>query len=181
MLSTWIKARAWQNPVMINYLSYTGNVPLASRGYVISGDFKQLFGRKPSNDEYRALRDHLDEGSPLPEGEVFDQLQNQARSILGEDYSPSQSTYRQAIESCFKQFMESSLIVAERLIVPWPKHGPAAVTCSSITSKLATKLPTESKLWISSTVNVTAPNDLKMVNVTMTFEFSASSAVDSFV
>ena len=116
LLSTWIKARAWQNPMMINYLSYTGNVPLASRGYVISGDFKQVFGRKPSDEEYRVLRDHLDEGSPLPEGEVFNQLQNQTRPILGEVYSPSQSNYREAIESCFRQFMESSLIVAERAV-----------------------------------------------------------------
>ena len=116
MLSTWIKARAWQNPIMIKYLSYTGNVPLASRGYVISGDFKQLFGRKPSDHEYRALRNHIDEGNPLPTGEVFDQIQNQARSILGEVYSPSQSNYREAIDSCFRQFMESSLVVAERAV-----------------------------------------------------------------
>lgn len=116
MLSTWIKARAWQNPVMVKYLSYTGNVPLASRGYVISGDFQELFGRKPSDEEYRALRTHLDEGTPLPEYEVFNQLQDQTRSIFGKQYSPSQSSYRETIESCFREFMEASLLVAERAV-----------------------------------------------------------------
>lgn len=116
MLSTWIKARAWQNPVMVKYLSYTGNVPLASRGYVISGDFRELFGRKPSDEEYRALRTHLDEGIPLPDDEVFNQIQNQNRSIFGKQYSPSQSSYRKMVESCFREFMEASLVVAERAV-----------------------------------------------------------------
>ena len=115
-LSTWIKARAWQNPLLINYLSYTGNVPLASRGYVLSGDFKQVFQRKPSEEEYRALRNHLDKGTPLPEGEVFDRLQQEARSILGIDFNPSSSSYRDCIDLCFREFMESTLVVAEKAV-----------------------------------------------------------------
>ena len=116
LVSTWIKARAWQNPLMINYLSYTGNIPLASRGYVISGDFKQVFGRKPTNEEYRALRDHLDQDVDLPNGEVFERLQNEKRQVLGIDYTPSTSSYREVIELCFRHFMESSLEVAERAV-----------------------------------------------------------------
>ena len=40
------------------------------------GRLSGLIGRKPSDEEYRALRTHLDEGSPLPDDEVFNQLQN---------------------------------------------------------------------------------------------------------
>ena len=116
LMSTWIKARAWQNSLMMHYLSNTGNVPLASRGYIISGDFRETIGRKPSDEEYRVLRDHLDHGSELPKGEVFQRLQRQKRMFLGTNFSPSEHTYRETVERCFEDFMESTLVVAERAV-----------------------------------------------------------------
>ena len=115
-MSTWIKARAWQSRSMMHYLSHTGNVPLASRGYVISGDFKETFGRKPTDEEYRVLRDHLDKGEALPSDEVFEKLQGEARTFLGMDFNPSQLSYREMVERCFNDFMESTMVVAERAV-----------------------------------------------------------------
>lgn len=114
-LATWIKARAWQGRLLIHYLSNTANVPLASRGYIISGDVKSLFHRKPSEEEYRALRDHLDQGVDLPEGEFFDRVQNEQRLIFDQPFNPSEQTYREALEACFIDFMDASLEVAQRV------------------------------------------------------------------
>ena len=36
--------------------------------------------------------------------------------MFGGQYSPSQSSYREAVESCFREFMEASLVVAERAV-----------------------------------------------------------------
>ena len=135
MLSTWIKARAWQNPALRYFLGNSGNIPLASRGYIISGDFQQLLGRKPSDEEYRALRDHLDQGAPLPDGEVFERLQNQRRSLFGSPFNPSERSYREALEQSFGAFMESSLIVAERAVQNghFPQVNPQGSRSSRIT------------------------------------------------
>ena len=115
-LSTWIKARAWQGKALIHYLSKTANVPIASRGYVISGDFMKLIGRKPTDQEYRVLRDHLDQGAPLPDGEVFERLQQSPRDIFDTPFSPTQHSYRDAVEACFMEFMDASLEVAQRVL-----------------------------------------------------------------
>jgi len=116
LMSTWIKARAWQHPAMMHYLSNTGNVPLASRGYIISADFKSLIGRKPSDQEYRALRDHLDQGAALPDEEVFQRLAGEKRAVLGMDFNPSVRLYSDMMELCFDEFMEATLTVAERAV-----------------------------------------------------------------
>lgn len=116
LMSTWIKARAWQHPTMMHYLSNTGNVPLASRGYILSADFRALIGRKPSDQEYRALRDHLDHGVELPDEEVFQRLSEHKREILGLQFTPTEHSYREMIELCFEEFMESTLTVAERAV-----------------------------------------------------------------
>jgi len=110
--STWIKARAWQNPVEKFYFSRTGNVPLGSKGYVLAADFKRHLGRRPSEAEYRVLRRHLDAGTPLPDEPLYESLMNTPREILGRGFQPSTSTYRDAVLDCFFEMMQISLRIA---------------------------------------------------------------------
>src|SRR5690554_3441409 len=70
-LVTWIKSRAFKDPVMAKVLGKMGNIPLSSRGYLISADFEKVVGRRPSEQEYRHLRAHVDDAVVLPAGEVF--------------------------------------------------------------------------------------------------------------
>jgi hypothetical protein len=64
-LMTWIKARDYKAPAMRWILGKGGNIPLVSRGFLIASDFAAVFARAPTEDEYRALRAHVDEGAAL--------------------------------------------------------------------------------------------------------------------
>ena len=112
LASTWIKARAWSKPISNYFLSKTGNVPLASKGYIISIDFIETIGRRPTQTEYRHLRDHLDYNSTLPESEVFETLQNVSRLICGIKYEPSVTNYREALFMCYSKLLDATLAVA---------------------------------------------------------------------
>ena len=57
---TWVKAKYYQNFWVRTFLLSTSNVPLASRGYVISARFKESIGRSPNSKEYRFIRNLLD-------------------------------------------------------------------------------------------------------------------------
>ncbi len=111
---SWVKARNYHNPAMRQFLSYTGNVPICSRGYIIAGDLQQLAGKLEDESVYRALRDHVDKGVALPEGPLFDRIQNERRSILGWDFDPSTSTYREAIQATYYEMMQHALRLTQR-------------------------------------------------------------------
>lgn len=59
-LATWVKGKYFSNKVMAWWIARTGNIPIPSRGYLITVTFQKRMGRKPTNDEYRILRDLLD-------------------------------------------------------------------------------------------------------------------------
>lgn len=58
--ATWVKGKYYENPFMGAFLDAMNNIPLPSRGYVITTRFRESVGRAPSNEEYRALRDLVD-------------------------------------------------------------------------------------------------------------------------
>jgi 1-acyl-sn-glycerol-3-phosphate acyltransferase len=64
-LMTWVKARDFKAPLMRWVLGNGGSIPMVSRGYLIAADFHAVMGRKPTEAEYRQLRDHIDQGHPL--------------------------------------------------------------------------------------------------------------------
>ena len=112
-LITWIKARDYNDPMMRAFFDAAGNLPIASRGYIISADFIAQRGTRPTETEYRALRDHVDHGEPLPEGAPFDDLQSNARSIGGVGFDPTTTTYRNAIQETYRLYMEQTLRLAK--------------------------------------------------------------------
>ena len=62
---TWVKGKYYLNALTRTFLLSTNNIPLASRGYVISSRFKKAINRPPSGEEYRLIRDLMDEKSGL--------------------------------------------------------------------------------------------------------------------
>jgi 1-acyl-sn-glycerol-3-phosphate acyltransferase len=70
--ATWVKGKYYENNLLGWFMDQTTNIPLPSRGYVLTTEFRKAMGRAPSDDEYRALRDAADgvrgaEGAAIPE------------------------------------------------------------------------------------------------------------------
>ena len=57
---TWVKAKYYEHWFIGAFMTACNNIPLPSRGYVISTEFRKLMNRPPSNDEYRTIRDMMD-------------------------------------------------------------------------------------------------------------------------
>jgi len=58
--ATWVKGKYYEKKLMGAFMDSTNNIPLPSRGYVITTEFRKVHGRVPKEDEYRALRDLVD-------------------------------------------------------------------------------------------------------------------------
>jgi 1-acyl-sn-glycerol-3-phosphate acyltransferase len=111
---TWIKARAYKDPAMGTFLKYTGNVPICSRGYLIAADYWDLFGERPTEEEYRLLREHVDRGAALPTTERFEALLKTPRRMLGLFFNPAAFSYRQAVRQLYYELMQIALRMTRR-------------------------------------------------------------------
>ncbi len=58
--ATWVKGKYYEHPAMAAFMDACNNIPLPSRGFVIGVEFRSRMGRKPTGEEYRALRDRVD-------------------------------------------------------------------------------------------------------------------------
>ncbi len=103
--ATWVKGKNYDGRISSAFMQVTNNIPLASRGYVISRDFVETMGRPPSNEEYRCLRDAVDNLSPI-DGEVPLAITSQARDMLGRRFVPGQESYEQAVDAVFSAMMK---------------------------------------------------------------------------
>ncbi|MDB4433224.1 1-acyl-sn-glycerol-3-phosphate acyltransferase [bacterium] len=58
--ATWVKGKYYENSLVGAFMDSMNNIPLPSRGYVITTRFRSAAGRAPSAEEYRVLRDLAD-------------------------------------------------------------------------------------------------------------------------
>ncbi|TNF32795.1 MAG: 1-acyl-sn-glycerol-3-phosphate acyltransferase [Deltaproteobacteria bacterium] len=58
--ATWVKGKYYENRLIGAFMDSTNNIPLPSRGYVMTTEFRKAVGAVPSKDEYRVLRDLVD-------------------------------------------------------------------------------------------------------------------------
>jgi 1-acyl-sn-glycerol-3-phosphate acyltransferase len=75
----------------------------------MAADVRELVGRAPDEAEYRALRDHLDTGAPLPDAELFATIEERPRTILGVPFDPGAETWRAFMERLFHTMMGATL------------------------------------------------------------------------
>jgi 1-acyl-sn-glycerol-3-phosphate acyltransferase len=113
---TVTKGKNYHQPVMGFLLKRLGVVPIASRGYLLLVDFVSTVGRRPTDEEYRALRSHVDEGTPLPEGEVSQRLESTARELLGYRFDPGAGSYRQLIRRVYAAVMGQTLRLSREAV-----------------------------------------------------------------
>lgn len=102
---SWVKARAYKDAFVSEFLQHVGCIPVCSRGYVIACDFFDVQKRPPTEDEYRALRDHIDKDTELPEGRVFDSIRTTRRDILGRPFDPDAESWASAVRQTYYELM----------------------------------------------------------------------------
>ena len=59
--ATWVKGKYYENRLMAAFLDANNNIPLPSRGYVLTTDFRARAKRVPTEGEYRVLRAMVDD------------------------------------------------------------------------------------------------------------------------
>ncbi|MBI4867376.1 MAG: 1-acyl-sn-glycerol-3-phosphate acyltransferase [Candidatus Wallbacteria bacterium] len=93
-----------------------GTIPLVSRGYLILSDFVSRWRRRPTEEEYRILRDHLDQGVGVPDREPFTSLMVTPREILGNRFVPSQEPWRECLRRLYREALARSLSLAREAL-----------------------------------------------------------------
>ena len=58
--ATWVKGKYYEKEWIGRFMDSTNNIPLPSRGYLITTEFRRINARVPSKHEYRILRDVAD-------------------------------------------------------------------------------------------------------------------------
>ncbi len=89
--------------------AWLGTIPIASRGYVLLVDFVAVNGRRPTDAEYRLLRDHVDQGTALPSSDAFGRLVSVPRELLGHAVDPACEPYADAVHRVYGALMQETL------------------------------------------------------------------------
>lgn len=109
--ATWVKGKNYDHPLLRRFMEATNNIPLASRGYLLTRDFLDVVGRLPTDEEYAALRGWVEgdaRPSMLPEA-----IGVRARSILGRPFDPERESYPEAMRALFDAMMRRFVAVNE--------------------------------------------------------------------
>ena len=114
----------------------SGSVPIASRGYVITADFRSLHGRRPDEQEYRYLRNVVD-GLEVdaPKSVALEAVLRENRDVLGRSFDAASSSYADVVHEVFEGFMEQSsrLIGSSMSQGCWPIIAPQGTFHSRLT------------------------------------------------
>ena len=114
-ITNWVKPRSYEDGYGALF-DRSANVPLMSRGYLLAADVRAVHGRKPDEAEYRALRDHLDTGAPLPDTPFYDAVRTRERTILGLPFDPATETWRACVERLYHAMMQQTLAHTRTLL-----------------------------------------------------------------
>lgn len=102
--ATWVKGKNYEHLARRWFMLTTNNLPVASRGYVLTRDFLSVTGRRPTADEYRALRDSVDALEDPPAGSVPREVLERPRDMLGRRFWPHRERYPEAVEALMNLF-----------------------------------------------------------------------------
>lgn len=103
--ATWVKGKNFEHPAVSAFMRLTNNIPIASRGYLITRDFVTTMGRRPAEGEYRALRDAVDAGAALDARSVPHALLERPRDMMGRRFDPARESYVEALDALFTEMM----------------------------------------------------------------------------
>lgn len=137
MCANLVKPLPYQQTLQGHFLHATGNVPIASRGYVLIADFRLLHGRKPTEAEYRNLRDRIDGRGEL-RGEATPEVERaltEPRDMLGRAFDPATESYGHAVQDVFRRFAVRTAELADNAMRQrsWLLVTPQGVVNSRLT------------------------------------------------
>jgi 1-acyl-sn-glycerol-3-phosphate acyltransferase len=104
--ATWVKGKNYESRWSAGFLALTNNIPIPSRGYLITRDFISVMGRRPSDDEYEILRrmvedDEIDERAK----EVVPDVLELPRDMLGRPFDPKRESYGASQRALLREMM----------------------------------------------------------------------------
>jgi 1-acyl-sn-glycerol-3-phosphate acyltransferase len=114
--ATWVKGKNFEHPMVSTFMRITNNIPIASRGYLITRDFVATVGRRPAEDEYRALRDAVNTGAELDRERVPRELLERPRDMMGRPFAPERETYVEAMDALFTAMMRRFIQLNEHAL-----------------------------------------------------------------
>lgn len=103
--ATWVKGKYYEHPLVRRFMERTNNIPTVSRGYLISKDFLNVVGRRPTDGEYTALRRAAREGVQPSSRDVPGVLLTRDRDMLGRPFRPDRESYADAVRELFHDMM----------------------------------------------------------------------------
>ncbi len=105
--TTWVKGKYYEHPLMAKFMNAANNIPIPSRGYLLVKDFELLYKSKEmNNDEYRALRDYVD--NKISKGETEKKNLERIVKLITTphgDFDPDKEDYRDYIRELFTRMM----------------------------------------------------------------------------
>ncbi len=116
--ATWVKGKYYESPVVGLFMELTNNLPTVSRGYIITRDFLEVMGRRPSEEEYVALRARIDAVARGDEIEGNGEriplaILRTPRSMLGRRFDPTREPWAEAVNAVFATMMRRFLELHE--------------------------------------------------------------------
>lgn len=103
--ATWVKGKYYENEWLGRFMDLTNNIPVPSKGYVFSKDFKETMQRVPSDAEYAALKAYLDGKTDRAAAEQAGG--DGVKQFLAHPWPDSPSNeYRESLERRFKRMMQ---------------------------------------------------------------------------
>ncbi|WP_222615425.1 lysophospholipid acyltransferase family protein [Persicimonas caeni] len=116
-LCTWVKGKYYQNTVVRKLLVSANQIPVPSRGYLITADAVEFLGRPPSEEAYRLIRGAIDSGetdlttlrAEAVERDVdaeVTELFETPRDMLGYDFDPRRENYVEAQIELFRLMID---------------------------------------------------------------------------
>lgn len=107
--ATWVKGKYYENEWVGRFMEMTNNIPTVSRGYLITKDVLATLGRRPSDDEYKALRALVNAAahgeSVEPDPCIPAPILERPRDMLGRRFDPTVERYGTAVDELFRAMM----------------------------------------------------------------------------
>ncbi len=121
LTATWVKGKYYESPRVGAFMEWTNQLPTVSRGYILARDAVSTLGRRPTEDEYEALRQWINdtaavdrESGTSPTLPGLRPLLTTPRDILGRAFVPSHETYAQAVNATYAAMMHEFVGLHEK-------------------------------------------------------------------
>jgi len=105
--TVWVKGTYFNNKILGQLLKLCNTFPVPSKGYLIREQFKKTYRRTTTRDEYRMIKDLLDNKISLPD--VLHSATQEVRDLLSENWgrmSNAGASFLHFIESNYYTMME---------------------------------------------------------------------------